>query len=229
MNIPNRKVFITIGDSKFFETIYMNVKSILKIYPDAMVAITDIGFTEEEAKSLMELGQFVSVVKEQIDRNENLPMMAMALKPLVLLSYANTGCDLIWFDGDVVLLKNIDELFEMNADVVVTVRETKRENARINTGVIVLMTNIHYLLISWLKQTIQENLNNKSRWAEQDAFNKVIYSNVFRFKEVECANYNYTEIEKGIGDSVKVVHVKNEKRLNNKKLLDSIRKIVDAE
>lgn len=229
MEVPNRKVFITIGDSKFFETIFLNVKSILKIYPDAMVAITDIGFTEEEAKSLMELGQFVSVVKEQIDRNENLPMMAMALKPLVLLSYANTGCDLIWFDGDVVLLKNIDELFEMNADVVVTVRETKRENARINTGVIVLMTNIHYLLISWLKQTIQENLNNKSRWAEQDAFNKVIYSNIFRFKEVECSTYNYTELEKGIGDGVKIVHVKNEKRLNNKKFIDSIKEIVDAE
>jgi lipopolysaccharide biosynthesis glycosyltransferase len=207
----------------------MNVKSILKLYPDAMIAITDIGFTEEEAKKLMELGEMVSVVKENIDRNENLPMMAMALKPLVLLSYANTGCDLIWFDGDVVLLRNIDELFEMNADVVVTVREIKRENARINTGVIVLMTNIHYLLVSWLKQTIQENLNNKSRWAEQDAFNKVIYSNIFRFKEVECATYNYTEIEKGISDDVKIVHVKNENRLKSKKLIDSVRKIVDAE
>jgi hypothetical protein len=221
-----RKVFITIGDSAFFETIYLNVKSISKIYPDDYITVVDIGFTTEEVKKIAEVTEKVNVVRELIDRNEDVAIMAMVLKPIALMGYANSGMDLIWMDGDAVLLQNIDELFEYNADIIVTTREIERENARINAGLIVFLDNTHFILISWIKQIIQEVINNKSRWSEQDALNKIIYNGSFRFQEVSCEEYNFPRLEEGITDSRKVVHLKKG-RNKDKALLDLVKEKVD--
>jgi hypothetical protein len=49
----------------------------------------------------------------------------------------------------------------------------------------------------------------------------VAYSGKYKIKEVPCEIYNYTRVEDGIPDDVKVVHMKK-RRFRNPELLERV-------
>lgn len=129
---------------------------------------------------------------------------------IVMLMKAPLPC--VYIDGDAILIRKLD--IKYDADVVVTVRDHPRKNARINNGFFIL--NNRNFLTDWMNQI--ERMPGKSRWDEQDAFNIVAYSGKYAIKEVSCEKYNYTRVEDGIPDDVRVVHMKK-RRYKNPKLM----------
>lgn len=205
--------FVTMGDTNYFETVLLNVINIRKLYKDSAIFVVDLGFKRSERETFQALG--VEVGSVPVKRGERFGIIANSIKPLVLLAACekqNPKDTLVWIDGDAVILRKIDEV--LGFDCVVTVREHKRPNSKINAGVMVLNKNKRLFLLSWAMRVTEELVLNRSMWSEQDALNKFVYSDVFPYHEVPCSIYNYTKIEDGIPDDVKIVHLKKDRRLN---------------
>jgi alpha-N-acetylglucosamine transferase len=202
--------FAIIGDSNFFRPLYLNVKQIKKIYPNSSIFIGDVGFTEDQRLRLLEYSKIIKLDFERTDKSAFL-----LIKPLFLLRL-NLKC--VYMDGDTILLKNFDEIQDNSKDIIVTIRENKRENSKINSGFFIL--NNPSLLLNWIFQTVVEIRDNPSSWNEQDALNKIIYNGKFNFKEVPCSLYNYTTIEKGVTNQ-KIIHLKKG-RYKDKKIWEII-------
>ena len=197
--------FATFGDSRYFETMHINVCNTRRIYPKASIYVGDLGLTDSQRSKLSECN-IIPLTKTGSAAE------AMLFKPLFLLRVLSVNPDPVCFiDGDAVLIRKLD----LPKGMIVTVRDHPRKDARINTGVFVLYS-VDFIT-DWIHRIYLLTLEKPGdRWNEQDAFNQVVYSNQYPFTEVLCEQYNYTRVEDGIPEDVKIVHLKKKRRFNLK-------------
>ncbi len=247
--------FITIGDRKFFPIIKYNAIQIQRIYPFAKIFVYDWGFDEIQKKYLLSFPEIILIDwSEKLNLNAGYKEIYLKYegynpnrdvrkreylfnqKPLCILdSAARINQNLIYIDGDAILINPLDELFKENFDIGVTVlsREVIKKaqyldiKTSINAGVIFFLTtakNIQNFVSIWLKE-IQ---NTRRVWIEQTALNNLIqrsntniYENYYsrgtlningqnlRTIALPYTLYNFTQVEKGFDlDNTKIIHLK---------------------
>jgi hypothetical protein len=114
----------------------------------------------------------------------------------------------LFMDGDAILMKPLDVKFDTQ-DAIVTVR--KSNHGRINSGV-VWIQNLD-MANEWVELT-KNNLNSgHTDYSEQNALLTLVDSGRYKVDELLCSQYNYTTVEKGIPDNVKIVHLKFERMM----------------
>ena len=186
-------IFATLGDKNYYRTIYMNCERIKKFH-NASVYIADLG-----GLSGMEFPDNAFVVPFYgLDAD----WYKMQMKPLFLLYCLQYG-DVCLMDGDAVLIKPLD-LF-IDGDAIVTVRQSR--HGRINSGV-VLCNSIDFAS-AWMRHALSLYSITDHRLSEQNALIDICDSGFFSVHEVPCDEYNYSSVEKGIPDHVRIVHLKS--------------------
>lgn len=273
----NKKVFFSIGDSKYFHVIQTSLKQLRKIYPDSDFYIYDWGFSDEQRsilnkyskiipwkitdnKPLFNLNVFEKIKKyagansikeffyklinnrNRLFKKDNIKSIIYTEnlfqnKLLCIIDFINNHeGPSVFIDGDAFLIKNIDETFNNNFDIGLTIRPKKEmlfgknKCAVINTGVIFFSKNSNKnkkFVESWYK----EMLNCKELVVEQTSLVRLLEKNGLNFNQFEdyqgitidnekysiklfpCKIYNYNWIEEFEKDPnkdlVKILHFKS--------------------
>lgn len=247
--------FITIGDKKYFCFINKSAKNISKFYPNSTIYIYDWGFTSFQKKILKKY-KIVKIIdwKDKLDidhgyktiiseykgykpskdirKNEYL----LNQKPICILDCAQKiDENLIFIDGDAILINRIDEIFGFNFNIGVTMNDLndiKRSKSLkiyspINSGVIFFRAKsdlIQLFIREWIKQI----KITKRIWIEQSSLSILvekdspgIYSKPYnegnltlsdkniRVKIFPCKIYNFYKLENGFDVlKTKVLHFK---------------------
>ncbi|MFX0141851.1 MAG: hypothetical protein ACFFDN_49900 [Candidatus Hodarchaeota archaeon] len=130
--------FITIGDKNFFPLIHFSIKQVLKFYPTSKLFIYDWGFTPSQKKKISiypntilidwtdklerEQGYKKILKRDTLIKVQRKREYILNQKPLCMLDCAKRVKEnLIFFDGDAILINPIDEIFEDNYDIGLTV------------------------------------------------------------------------------------------------------------
>lgn len=184
--------FALIGDYQYREVMEMNVRQIKELHPDSGIVIGDLGGNSDWKLPVFDLsGQ---------DKREALMMM----KPLFLMFLISRGSgEFCLMDGDMVLMKELDI-----GCTTVTARESR--HGRLNSGIVV--SGDPNFAAEWLKNGIKRLAGadiSKEVLCEQNALIDTVDSGKFTANEVPCDIYNYSKVEEGIPDDVKVVHLKS--------------------
>jgi len=263
--------FITIGDKKFFSFICYSAKLIQRIYPDAKFYIYDIGFKNDQLNILkryqntiiinwrkeLKDKKFLDKISASSNLYGNLKQsrwleFLFLQKPLCILDCAKRiNKNLIYLDGDALLIKEIDEILNSDFDIGVTIRIEKKIlkikdslgiSANINAGVIFFLTTsnkIQAFILEWMKLI---NFNNKI-WLEQTALNNLIknaHSEIFKkyynrailkisdfdfkVRTLPCEYYNHYKIHEGYDKKTKILHFRLSKTgFKNISLIEIVR------
>ena len=181
--------FITFGDSGYYRCIKQNVSQIKKFYPSAKIYVIDIGF--DEGQTLPD----VNVIK--LDYIKTTFGWTLSLKPKIIQKYMTDN--LVFMDGDAILLKPIDELFKTTKDLIITTRESR--HGKVNSGVIIFRKSLD--VQEWIDKTIFNlTLNDNDKLSEQRCFEDYAYKQLYH--EVPCHIYNSPEVH----SDCKVLHLK---------------------
>ncbi len=133
--------FITIGDKNYFPLIYFSIKQVLKFYPTSKLFIYDWGFTPYQKKKINTYPNTILIDwTDKLDRENGYKSIRITRhmknrlkhlkkrfdflnqKPFCMLDCAKRVKEnLIFFDGDAILINPIDEIFEDNYDIGLTV------------------------------------------------------------------------------------------------------------
>lgn len=198
--------FALIGDHQYRECMELNISQIRKFHPDANIVIGDLGGNSDWDCMVIDLSG-------QTEREA-----LMMMKPLFFLM--NMPTDTILMDGDAILMKPFD-IDWWDYEAVVTVRESR--HGRINSGVV--LSGGYDFAATWLKNGIKRLAGtdiSKEQLCEQNALIDTVDSGKFNVKEVPCDVYNYSKVENGIPDSVKIVHLKSG-RFKKPELMQKVR------
>ncbi len=153
--------FITIGDKDFFPLIHFSIKQVFKFYPTAKLYIYDWGFAPSQKKKIRTYPNTILIDwTDKLDREhgyktikythdmENrvgLPRKREYIlnqKPICILDCAKRIKEnLIFFDGDAILINPIDEIFQDNYDIGLTV----------NVNFLILFKYIPKGTFGWMK------------------------------------------------------------------------------
>lgn len=196
--------FALIGDHQYRECMELNISQIRKFHPGARIIIGDLGGNSDWDLKVVDLSG-------QTEREA-----LMMMKP-VLASVLPYGT--ILMDGDTVLMKPLD--FELDCDAIVTVRKSR--HGRINSGVVGIGSPL--FVADWLKNGIKRLAGadiSKEQLCEQNALIDTVDSGKFNVKEVPCDVYNYSKVEEGIPEFVKVVHLKSG-RFKDHAMMEAVR------
>ncbi|MFX1277743.1 MAG: hypothetical protein ACFFAT_22215 [Promethearchaeota archaeon] len=134
--------FITIGDKNFFSLIHFSIKQVLKFYPTAKLYIYDWGFTPSQKKKIgtypntilidwtdkLKIEDGYKAIRKIYDGYIPLSDAArrreylLNQKPVCILDCSKRIKEnLIFYDGDAMIINHIDEIFEDNYDIGLTV------------------------------------------------------------------------------------------------------------
>ncbi|TFG23852.1 MAG: hypothetical protein EU529_06005 [Promethearchaeota archaeon] len=252
--------FITIGDKNFFPFINVSIKQVLKIYPTSKFFIYDWGFTPSQKKKINTYSNTILIDwADKLDREHGYKKIKKTYyrdtlikiqrkmeylynqKPFCILDCAKRIREnLIFFDGDVILINPIDEIFEDNYDIGLTVRFRKNilkglSNLKwgINSGVIFFKLNSKPMQI-FIQEWINEINTSDLLLMEQTSLvtlikdrNKEIFNNnsnsgiikisdtEFKIKAFPIPIYNFYRIIEGYNDKkVKILHFNTIKYYN---------------
>ncbi|MFX1394861.1 MAG: hypothetical protein ACFFAH_14975 [Promethearchaeota archaeon] len=133
--------FITIGDNNYFPFIHFSIKQVLKFYPTSKLFIYDWGFTPFQKKKISTYPNTILIDwTNNLDREHGYKTIKAKLgdlnlsqgerksnylynqKPICMLDCAKRIKEnLIFFDGDAILINPIDEIFNDDFDIGVTI------------------------------------------------------------------------------------------------------------
>ncbi|TFG23857.1 MAG: hypothetical protein EU529_06030 [Promethearchaeota archaeon] len=133
--------FITIGDKDFFPLIHFSIKQVLKFYPTSKLFIYDWGFTLYQKKKISTFPNTILIDwTDKLDKENGYKTIRytndmenrvgisrkreyfLNQKPFCMLDCAKRIKEnLIFFDGDAILINPIDEILEDNYDIGLTV------------------------------------------------------------------------------------------------------------
>jgi len=246
--------FMTIGDKNYFPFIHLSIKQITKFYPSSKIYIYDWGFTPTQKKKINSLSNTILINwSEKLDlvsgyktikRNyEGFSPIGdcrrieylLTQKPICMLDCAKRIKEnLIFFDGDAMLINPIDEIFEDNYDIGVTIYNKDmlififmeiREWSLINSGVIFFKLEtikMQLFIQEWIKEIKncqrfmmeQTSLNSLIKGKDKDFLTKfyniktITLSNTeFKIKAFPASIYNFFRIYAGYDDKkVKFLH-----------------------
>lgn len=185
-------IFATLGDKNYHKTMYMNCERIQKFH-GGKVYIADLGLDSYDFPDNAEVISFKGLDAD---------WYKMQMKPLFLLYCLQFG-DVCLMDGDAILVKPLD--LHINGDAIVTVRKSR--HGRINSGV-VLCRSMDFAT-EWMRRSISLYFQTGDRLSEQNALIETCDTGRYGVQEIPCDEYNYPSVEKGIPDSVKIVHLKS--------------------
>ena len=186
-------IFATLGDKNYYRTIYMNCERIKKFH-NASVYIADLG-----GLSGMEFPDNAFVVPFYgLDAD----WYKMQMKPLFLVYCLQYG-DVCLMDGDAILIRPL--YLCIDGDAIVTVRKSRY--GRINSGV-VFCSSVDFAT-EWMRRSISLYFQTGDRLSEQNALIDICDSGMYDVREEPCSVYNYSAVENGIPDSVRIVHLKS--------------------
>ena len=256
--------FITIGRAAYFPYVNFSAKQLMKFYPNCKFFIYDWGFTPYQKNILKSYP--ISILIDWYDKIDwkfgyktitkefegyNFPIdiktqrqneYIMNQKPECILDCSKRiNKNLIYLDGDAFLINKIDDIFEYNFDIGVTIRikhELEKLRKReiigeINAGVIFFLLDSKSIQL-FTKEWIREIQASKRIWQDQTSLITLInkrneeilkeyynegiirISNIdFKIKAFPCDIYNLYSIEKGYDDKkVKILHIKGYIRRN---------------
>lgn len=266
--------FITIGDKNFFPLINYSVKQIFKFYPKAHLFIYDWGFTRSQKlffqsysnvklinwiKRLNRQSGYEDLIfkNKQYDSNNNFKKKQYLYnqKPLCLLDCAKRiNENLFYIDGDAFLINKIDELFEIDFDIGVTIRiddkililaRKKGFRAEINAGIIFFNLDSKGIQI-FIQKWIEEIKITNQLWMEQTALNNLIVQSgdnifvdfyndgilkianrEFKILTLPCLLYNRYMIKEGYSPkNTKILHLKaSEGKMNQERIKEIITQV----
>lgn len=102
------------------------------------------------------------------------------------------NCNSVFIDPDVLLVRPIEEVFEQDFDIAVTVRDVK--SSPVNTGVVFVKPNNKEALIEFFERMRQHARGypfNKQRWfSDQMAVNDLINDTSLKVLKLPCELYN---------------------------------------
>lgn len=250
--------FMTIGRSKNFIFVNYSTKQLLKLYPNCKFFIYDWGFTVNQKKVLKsypitELIKWDDKInwregyrnitekfegylppKNIIELRQNEYIMNQ--KPVCILDCSKRiKNNLVYLDGDALLVNKIDELLKKDFDIGVTIRpKNEIESAKkldiyseINAGVIFFLLDSERMKIfidEWIKEINQSNriwqdqtclitlINRKNKEILRKYYNAgtiKINTIEIKVKALPCIIYNLYTIEKNYDfKNVKILHFK---------------------
>ena len=193
--------FVTIGDCNFFPIINFSTKQLLKFYPNCTLYLYDWGFTEKQKKvlnsypitvfidwkdNLNKENGYKNIIseyngynpKKDIRKHEYMLMQ----KPYCMLDCSKRIKEnLIFIDGDAILINPIDELFKEDFDVGVTINSKddieRAANINIksplNSGVIFFTSNSKNIQL-FIQEWIDQMKITRRIWIEQTSLSLLI-------------------------------------------------------
>ncbi|MFX1394815.1 MAG: hypothetical protein ACFFAH_14740 [Promethearchaeota archaeon] len=265
--------FITISSEKFFPYVNFTAKKLMKLYPSCKLFIYDWGLTSSHKKKLRSYPISILVDwKFNIDwmsgyktieiSNDLSPSIRKKKegaylanqKPLCILDCAKRVKEnLIYFDADAILINPIDEIFEDNFDVGITILNDELfeeieflkfyMGADLNAGVIFFRLsskNMQLFIQEWLneiersKKPEQISLFSLIKDRNKEIFKKsynvgtITLSNTeFKIKAFPATIYNLFRIHRGYDDKkVKFLHFLRAPHMKEKSLTSFLRDII---
>lgn len=198
-------IIVTCGDSKYYETMMLNVQQVRRLHPSARVVVGDLGLVASQVKHFK--SKQCEVLNLKAPWNKQDRGYKMQCKPLlilwVLMLYNET---VLFMDGDAILVREFD--LQLTGDAIVTTRTSKY--GRINSGVVV--TNSVRFVTEWLHKSISGFWATEDDLSEQNGLIELCdnyFPFKFRVQEVPCRQYNYSAVENGIPEDVRIVHLKS--------------------
>lgn len=195
--------FMTISDDSYFIISYFSAKQLLKFYPQSRFFIYDWGLTNTQKQKILSISNTII-----IDWNPNLNRerggktisdyepgsyipdgdyktkeYLLNQKPFCILDCAyKINKNIIFLDGDAFLCESIDEIFELNIQLGVTIHSKRNteilskkfnQDARLNSGVIFFLMDNHLIQLI-IKEWIEEIKRTKIYLMEQTALLNLI-------------------------------------------------------
>ena len=242
--------FMTISSNIYFPYVNFTAKQLMKFYPSCNFFIYDWGLTPPQKRKLKsypisrlidwydkidwEFGykkiKNIDGLPPHLKRNKDL-LYLLNQKPVCMLDCAKRIKEnLIYFDGDAILINPIDEIFEDNYDIGITILDEDLLNRSfedleilkkymmgdINSGVIFFKSSSKYIQLfiqEWLneieisKRPDHFSLINLIKDRVKDIFKKsynirkITLSNTeFKIKAFPASIYNYFRIYDGYDD-----------------------------
>lgn len=192
--------FITIGDQNFFPFINYSIKNLIKFYPNCKIFIYDWGFTFNQKQILntyhiseiidwtqkLNSDSYKKIITKYIgynpDKDVRLREYQFNQKPICILDCAKRIKEnLIYLDGDTVLINPIDEVIKQDFNIGVTIlsqnliKKAKKIGIKggLNAGVMFFKLDSQTLQLfikEWLKRIkITERI-----WIEQSALLSIV-------------------------------------------------------
>ncbi len=259
--------FMTIGDNHFFPFVNYSIKKILKFYPNSKFYIYDWGFKERQKKILKSypITEIICWV-EKLDRKAGYKQIIRNYegfdpkidyrrkeylwiqKPKCILDCAKRIKEnLFYIDGDAFLLNPIDEIFNYDFDIGVTiylpdmVEEWRKRgvSGNLNAGIIFFKTKselIQLFIQAWIKEIkitkvwlIEQNsLNNIIERNNKDIYNKYynegyidIMDKKIKVMTFPWEIYNYHLVENGFDPSqINIIHLLRRTNLVKKLIIE---------
>ena len=254
--------FVTMCDNNYFTYVKFSAKQLMKFYPECSFYVYDWGFTKSH-KNILDTFPIIKRIEwyDKIDWKNGYKRIPESFEgytppgdililrkkeylfsqvPLCILDCAKKiNENLIVLDADCFLINKIDEIFEDDFDVGITLRpkeQIERTNklgisAELNTAVLFFLLDSKRIQ-TFIKEWIREIEISKKAWIDQTSLIELIkkrkktllteYYNVgiinisnidFKIKTFPCNIYGRYTIEKGYNDKeVKILHFKSERR-----------------
>jgi len=219
------KYFVTAGDNSFYDFISHSASKIQEIYPGkAKLIVYDWGFSTKQRRVLQMVHDNVEVIKWVYYEspftfplpNRHLREWLLAQKPYCMRDFMTrySAQRFVFLDGDAYIIQNVDELFDEDFRIAVTLRrEGERDFSHnscrvVNSGVIAV--NDPVIIDKWIERMKRTN----EKLVEQTALTRLIYEdNVIKsgVRELSCEQYNYYWIHRKLPSDVKIVHFKGKK------------------
>jgi len=247
--------FMTIGDRNFFPIIHYALKKIIQIYPLSTVFIYDWGFTENQ-KIIIKSYKNIKLIdwREKLDKENGYKKVIsdyegynpnkdirkheymLMQKPYCMLDCSKKIKEnLVFIDGDAILLNPVNEIFEGDNDIAVTL------NAKIdidkasklgiksplNSGVLFFSSTSKKIQL-FINEWINQMKFTKRIWIEQSSLSLLIEKhnpNIFeeyklygsikinninlRIRILPTQIYNFYKLEEGFDlNKTKIIHLK---------------------
>ena len=228
--------FITIGDNNFFPFIHLSIKKLIKFYPLSKIYIYDWGFNHLQRKKLesyyntiiidwtAKLNKFngyKEIIKNYQGYNPpfdyRLKEYLFNQKPICILDCSKRiNENLVYLDGDAILINPIDEIFKNDFDIGITTvpktiidRENKDYLRILNAGVMFFNLNSKKMQIfiqEWIKkiEIVREFLieqtslfylikdKNNDIFRKENNVGTIELSKIsYKIKNFSCLKYNY--------------------------------------
>ena len=252
--------FMTIGDDKYFPFINFSAKQLMKFYPNCKFFIYDWGFSPYHKEILqsypfsilinwcdkLDLESGYKNITDEFQKEFSTENLLVQRKKEYLYSQkaiCTLDCakrvneNLIFIDGDAFLINKIDEIFEDDFDIGITIRSKEYISRKekyglkmaINVGVIFFKLDSKSMQL-FIEEWIKQIKITKSMFIEQTAltvliekYNKEIYDKYYnegfmylsnkkiKIKTFPCTKYNYSYPGEGFNPlNNKIIHLKGQ-------------------
>jgi hypothetical protein len=182
----------------------------------------------EKLFRLKKINKFFKILLNRLFPNEGIKSCVFKhiafSKPFFIIkaiSYLEEG-NLVLLDGDSVLIKRIDEVFEDDFDIGVTLRRKEKLTKKsydkfeaVNAGILFLKCDnkIKLKFLSEWSEKMLIDIANKEGLADQSSLNRMVFRHYpnrerFKFKKFDGGTYNRNHFEGGIMPSYKILHFK---------------------